>query len=564
MKKLGEILFNMGALTKDALKNALERSNQTGKFLGEILLKDKIISEEQLLKALGEQLHMEYVDDLSKLDISDEVVKAVPVKLVWHYKFMPVSLKGNDLKIVISDPFKITITEDLKLQLGYNTQVLLATEDQILDTIGVYYGVGAGTVQKILENKGAEKAKERESKSRDKINVIDHKGVDASVIKLVDQIIAQAIEIKATDLHFETYREKVIIRARVDGILADLSLPEDIKYLYPAMVSRIKIISGLDVVEKKIPQDGRLKLEFGGAEVDLRVSVIPASHGENIVIRLLPANRVFKLDELGFSGENLQKIKRIIQSPVGIIFLAGPTGSGKTTTLYAGISEIRTPKVKILTIEDPVEYEIEDVMQIQVAPKRGLTFAECLRSVLRHDPDVIMVGEVRDKETASLAIRSAMTGHLIFSTVHTNDATSGVDRLIDMGVEPFLLVSSLRAIIGQRLVRVICDKCKTKRDISIIKAQGLNIKKHYAGDGCEACRFTGYNGRVAIYELFELTNDIKEMIIKGASSVELRNKARKNGMTTMREDGWLKVEAGITTVEEILRVTEKDEDEEKK
>jgi len=327
--------------------------------------------------------------------------------------------------------------------------------------------------------------------------------------------------------------------------------------LYPAIISRIKIISGLDVVEKRVPQDGRVKIKFHNKEIDLRVSVIPVPNGENIVIRILPTDMTYNIDDLGFAGKDLKKVKKAIRASVGIIFLAGPTGSGKTTTLYACLSEIKSADTKIITIEDPIEYEMEDIMQIQVNAKVGLAFSSCLRSVLRHDPDIIMVGEARDSETAELAIRSALTGHLIFSTIHTNDATSGVARLMDMGIEPFLLVSAVKVFIAQRLVRVICNKCKVEDEIPYTSHDKKTvIKKHYKGKGCDECRSTGYRGRTAIHETFLIGKEMQELIINGASSQEIRKKACELGMTTLRENGWEKVKAGITTVEEVLRVTE--------
>ena len=559
MEKLGEILINMGVITKEQLFKALEGSRRTGEMIGKLLMKFGFITEDQLLQALSKQLDIPYYPNLKDLEIDENVIKTIPVKFVWHYKFMPLALTERVLQIAISNPLEVWPTEDIKLLLGYTTEIVLAPQTEIIEAIRKYYGVGAETVQRILEKKEPQKKKD-EIVTEAKVEDVEKGPEEASVIKLVDQIISTAISSRATDIHFEGYRDKVRIRCRVDGILYDLALPEDIKLLYPAIISRIKIISGLDVVEKRLPQDGRAKVRFQDNDIDMRISVIPSSHGENIVIRILPGKLIFKLEQLGFRKDDLDKLKTQIHLPTGIILLVGPTGSGKTTTLYACLSEIKTPDTKIITIEDPIEYEIDDLMQIQVATKINFTFANALRSILRHDPDIMMVGEIRDKETADLAIRSALTGHLIFSTLHTNDATSGVTRLIDMGVEPFLLVSSVKAFIAQRLVRIVCDKCKTEHDAKeLFTKQKIPVEKYYRGAGCEECRFTGYKGRTAIYELFVISDKIEDLILKKASNQEMRRKAREIGMITLRETGWEKVKAGVTTPEEVLRVTDIEE-----
>ncbi|MFH1836537.1 MAG: GspE/PulE family protein [Candidatus Omnitrophota bacterium] len=556
MDKIGKILLEMGAISEDQVTKASATSRKTGKLFGQVLIDDGYITEEQLLKALGKQLNIPYYPSLRNITVPENVIKSVPVKIVWHYKFMPISLEDGILTVALADPHEIWSAEDIKLVLGYNTEIVLAPSKDIQDAIRKYYGVGADTVQRILEKKSPEKSK-KPGRTETEVKDIEKSAGEASVVKLVEQILMSAIRSKATDIHFESYRSKVKIRCRVDGVLCDLALPKEIEQLYPAIVSRIKIISGLDVVEKRVPQDGRVKIKFHEHEIDMRVSVIPVPNGENIVIRILPTDMVYNIGELGFSDNDLEKVKKLLKLSVGIIFLAGPTGSGKTTTLYACLSTIKSPDTKVITIEDPIEYEMEDIMQIQVMPKVGLQFSSCLRSVLRHDPDIVMVGEARDAETAELAIRSALTGHLIFSTLHTNDATSGVARLKDMGIEPFLLVSAVKAFIAQRLVRVICDKCKKEEESAYISPdKKINITKHYKGAGCDECRGTGYSGRTAIHEIFILDKEIQELVISGASSQEIRKKACDKGMVTLRENGWEKVKKGVTTIEEILRVTE--------
>ena len=559
MKKIGEILVNMGIITDRQLKEAVIESKKNGEMLGKVLINMGYLAEDQLLKALSKQLDIPYVSSLKGLEISEQVIKAVPVKIVWHYKFMPLSINGEVLKLAISNPHEIWSAEDIKLLLGYNTEIVLVPTKEIMEAIRKYYGIGAETVQKILEKKEPGKKTEQD-KDKDTKDIENSSG-EASVIKLVDQIFLSAIKSDATDIHFENYRNSVKIRCRVDGILCDMALPQDIKLLYPAIVSRVKIISGLDVVEKRIPQDGRVKIKFQENSIDLRVSVIPVQNGENIVIRILPNELTLNTADLGFYEKDFETLKRLIHLPTGVIFLAGPTGSGKSTTLYACLSEIRSPDTKIITVEDPIEYEMDDIMQIQIQPKVGLTFASSLRSILRHDPDIIMVGEVRDKETADLAIRSALTGHLIFSTLHTNDASSGISRLIDMGIEPFLLVSSVKAFIAQRLVRVNCSKCSKKQNVSGFSAiHNIPVKTYLKGEGCDACGNTGYKGRTAIHELFVLEKELQEMVLKKASNAELKQKAREMGMRTLRENGWEKVKEGVTTIEEVLRVTDADDE----
>lgn len=558
MEKLGQILLKMGAINEKQLSSVLVECKKTGEIFGKVVRGLGYITEEQLLLALSKQFNVPYYPTLRDVDIPEDVIKAIPVKFVWHYKFVPLAIKDNVLTLAISDPLEIWSTEDIKLLLGYGTDVVLTPSSEVLEAIHKYYGVGAETVQKILEEKPPEE--EKEISAGAKVEDIEKTAGGASVIKLVDQIFMSAIKSQATDIHLEAYHDKVKIRCRVDGILYDLALPSEIKQLYPAMISRIKIISGLDVVEKRIPQDGRVKIKFHGSEIDLRISVIPVSRGENIVIRILPSEMVYDINELGFLKDELEKVKTVIHMPIGVIFLAGPTGSGKTTTLYTCLTEIKSSDTKIITVEDPMEYEMDDIMQIQISPKVGLTFASALRSILRHDPDIIMIGEVRDKETAELAVRSALTGHLIFSTIHTNDATSGVARLVDMGIEPFLLVSAVKVFIAQRLVRVVCKKCKEEHSMEgVSSAQNIPVKKHFKGKGCDACRYTGYRGRTAIHEVFLLDKEIQEMVLKGASSQELRKKAKENGMRTLRESGWIKVEKGVTSIEEVLRVTDSDE-----
>jgi type II secretory ATPase GspE/PulE/Tfp pilus assembly ATPase PilB-like protein len=389
---------------------------------------------------------------------------------------------------------------------------------------------------------------------------------DVSIIKVVNQILSEAIKDRATDIHLEPFQDELRTRFRIDGVLYDINIPETIKYFHPAVVSRIKIMARLNIAERRLPQDGRIKIKVDDRELDLRVSVIPTIFGESVQIRILSSTLFLELEKLGLLPEDLKIIEKVITKPHGIIFVTGPTGSGKSTTLYAALARINSSNIKIITIEDPIEYQLRGVNQIQVHPQIGLNFASALRHMLRHDPDVMMVGEVRDYETAEISIRSALTGHLVFSTLHTNDAAGAVTRLLDMGIEPFLVSSSLECLIAQRLVRLICPNCKTpvksKREIlDQIKDIEFDPQKIelYEGKGCEECRFTGYRGRTAIYEILPVTEAIRELILNRASSQQIKKAAIVQGMRTLRQDGLQKVLGGLTTLTEVIRVTEQEE-----
>lgn len=573
--KLGEILVNKGYITKAQLEQALIDSGSTGEILGKTLMKLGFITEEKLLMALSEQLGLVYYPSLKDVVVDAAVIKAVPARFVEHYKFMPLKLKGKTLTIAISNPLESWSLEDIRLHLGFDTEKVLVSEEEIQVAIRKYYGIGADTVERILET-GSEKQKPVVTQDISAVEDIEKSAEDASVIKLVNLILVEAISSRATDIHIEPYRDRVRVRQRIDGILYTMKVPEDIKFLHPAIVSRIKILSHLDVVERRIPQDGRARIKLADSEVDLRISIIPGFFGENVVIRVLPIKVSFNFDEVGLSDEERKIVEGLIKRPHGVMFLTGPTGSGKTTTLYSFLAHINSADVKIITIEDPVEYELEGVTQIQINPKIGFSFASALRSILRHDPDVMMIGEVRDLETAELVIRSALTGHLIFSTLHTNDAPSAATRLVDIGIEPYLLASSVNAFVAQRLVRQICPNCKeiAKEPLTEIRRIQLGILSEvsedrrktegkevmvYRGRGCEVCRFTGFKGRLAIFEILVMEDSIRELIIKKAPVSEIKKKACELGMKTLRQQGWQKVVEGITTPEEVVRVVQLEE-----
>ncbi len=559
--RLGDILVEKKIITTYELEQAVKEQQKTKEPLGSVLVRMGFISERQLLQILAEQQGISFVE-FKDIRIDENAVKSVPAKFAVHYKVMPIAIDGHMLTIATSNPFDMWPVDDLETNLGFRVERVLSSSSDILEMIRKYYGVGADTIEKIL----AEESKESraEAAQPEKVEDLTKMATDASVIKLVNQILQQAINDRATDIHIERFREDLRLRYRIDGILYDTQIAGEIKYLYNAIISRIKIMSGLNIIERRIPQDGRAKVKIGSEEYDLRISILPTLYGENIVIRILPTTMLFNISQLGLSKQYREIFEQLLKKPHGIIFLTGPTGSGKTTTLYACLSMLNTRERKIITIEDPIEYELGGISQLQIKPSIGFTFATALRSVLRHDPDIIMVGEVRDFEAAEITIQTALTGHLVFSTLHTNDAATGATRLIDIGIEPYLVASSVEAFIAQRLVRVICEHCKTdataqsqdavkniEKDLKMDR-KDIRISK---GKGCKACNFTGYMGRTAIYEILLVRDEVRGLINQKASSDIIRKKAVELGMNTLKQDGWSKVVGGVTTPEEVLRVT---------
>ncbi len=568
--KIGQMLIKKGLITPEQLDTSIEQQRKTGELLGIILIRSNFVSEEDFLKTLSEQLDVPYMR-LKNISIDLSAVKKVPAKFAWHYKVMPLSFEDNKLKIATSYP--LHSLDDLRLFLGYEIKPVLAMKNEVVEAINEYYGIGAETVEGIIA-KSSDHLKDVEiSKQAAEIDDIEKLAQDASVVKLVNQILLEAYQKRATDIHIEPFQSKMNIRYRIDGVLYNANVPANIEHFYLAITSRIKIMSKLNIVERRLPQDGRAVVKIGEEKLDLRISIIPTRHGEGLVIRILPSNMLLSLEKLGLDPDELKILKRIIKKPHGIILVTGPTGSGKTTTLYTCLNEIKSTENKIITIEDPVEYEMEDISQIQIIPEIGFTFAQGLRNILRHDPDIMMVGEIRDFETAELAIRSALTGHLIFSTLHTNDAAGGVVRLSNMGIEPYLITSSVEAFIAQRLVRLICQKCKeideaipeeiksvVFDDISKNKSAFANTTmddiKFYRGKGCKECNFTGFKGRNAIYEILLVDKAIRGLILKKSPTEDIRDSAISSGMKTLRLSGWQKVIAGMTTPEEVIRVTQ--------
>ncbi|MFH1621942.1 MAG: GspE/PulE family protein [Candidatus Omnitrophota bacterium] len=553
------MLVNQGVITPEQLEMGLIEQKKTKDYLCSVLIRLGYASEEDIFSVLSKQINMPYVK-IKEIQIHSDVIDKIPAKFASHYKLMPLTIENNVLTCAVSDPLNVQMLDDIRLLLGFEIRAALAGEKDILENIHRYYGIGAETLEKMVSDKKEEGDVFLSEKTQDLETSIE----EASVIKFVNQILLKAVEERATDIHIEPFEDELKVRFRIDGVLYPTMIPPTIKYFHLAIISRIKIISQLNIAERRLPQDGRMKVRVGDYELDLRVSIIPTVFGESIQIRILSQLALLELEKLGLLPEDIKTLESNIHLPHGIIFVTGPTGSGKTTTLYAFLKKINSEQIKIVTIEDPVEYQLSGITQIQVQPKIGLTFAQGLRSVLRHDPDVMMVGEVRDYETAEIAIRSSLTGHLVFSTLHTNDAAGAITRLLDMGVEPFLVSSSIECLIAQRLVRLICNNCKAKvkPNKKVLEDLGIDSSNDkievFQGKGCEACKFTGYKGRTAIYEILKLNEDIRQMVLAKVSSQDIKKKAMQQGMRTLLFDGWQKVQMGLTTISEVLRVTQKE------
>lgn len=563
---LYDALINQGQFGRDYLEPLLKEADAANEPLASILIKRNVIQEPQVLNILAQALKLSYVDVTLK-DIDRAVMEKVPFKIAAYYKFLPLEINNRNLTIAVSYPLEIKMQDEIRTQLGCGISMVLSCSAGISEALKRNYGLAADTLERITLDKsrgGRPGASGASEGAFEAVEDIEKVASDASVVRLVNQIILEGWKKRATDIHIEPYRQEVHLRYRIDGLLYDANVPAEIKNFLNAIISRIKIMSNLNIVERRLPQDGRAIVKVQDTALDLRISTMPTPFGESIAIRILPANMLFSLEKLGLPKHGQQIFETVIQKPHGVIFVTGPTGSGKTTTLYACLNRLNTPKRKIITIEDPIEYEMAGLTQIQVMPEIGLDFARGLRSILRHDPDVIMVGEVRDLETAEIAIRVALTGHLVFSTLHTNDAASGITRLIDIGVEPYLLASSVEAFIAQRLVRLICQECKYQdglapEELKSQIARDMALKpaevKIWRGRGCAHCNFTGYFGRTAIYEILLLDDEIKNLVLKKTPSGQINKMAVSKGMHTLRRDGWQKVISGLTTPEEIMEAT---------
>ncbi len=548
-RKIGEILVEQGYLTLHQVEEALEEQKTTGEKVGEVLVRKGWLAPEELSRALATQLGVSSFD-LANYIISAEVIKLIPQDIAIKYKVIPVFKVGNTLTVAMIDPSNVFLIDELQNITKCRIEPVLADEMPIRKAQDQYYG-GAGTIHEIISSLDTAKLSES-----------DRLGEEAPVVKLVNILIVEAVQTNASDIHFEPEEKLMNVRYRIDGILHKHAiLPKD---LQAAIISRLKIMAELDIAEKRIPQDGRILKKIGNKDIDFRVSTCPTIHGENVVLRILDkSSMTLGLEVLGFPARELKAFEEIIFEPYGIILVTGPTGSGKTTTLYSALHKINREDINIMTVEDPVEYQFSQIRQVQVNQKAGLTFASALRSFLRQDPDVIMVGEIRDLETAQIAVQAALTGHLVLSTLHTNDAPTAFTRLVDMGIEPFLVSSSVLGVLAQRLVRKVCSNCKEAYTppAALLRSLGLEKKvdssiKFLSGKGCKLCNNTGYKGRVGIYEMLKMTFQIQELVLRGAPPDEIKNLASKQGMRTLRDIALEKVLTGETTPEEVIRITQ--------
>jgi len=563
----GKIFVENNIVTREELDIGIrEQQRRDSRYLGLTLVKLGFAAEEEILPILAEQLSVPYVKVKDK-DIDPSVIEKVPAKVVYHYKVMPLEMKNGILTMAVTDPLAVHVLDDIRLLLGCEIKPVLGGEKDILEGLNKYYGIGAETVEGMIDETGLAKVKES-SLSETVPEDIEDLAEDASIIRFVNQILLQAFHDRATDIHIEPFEDELQVRYRIDGVLYETSIPPTIKHFQAAIISRIKIMAKLDIAERRLPQDGRIKVKVGEEELDLRVSILPTPHGESVNIRLLSSRyMLLGLKNLGLSDKDITILELMIKKPHGIILVTGPTGSGKTTTLYACLSKINNNEKKIITIEDPIEYQLKGITQIQILPKIDLTFSRGLRSMLRHDPDVMMVGEVRDYETAEITIRVALTGHLVFSTLHTNDAAGAVTRLLDMSIEPYLISSSVECIIAQRLVRLICPDCKheVKQKKELIEEMGFTKEILeteaiiFEGKGCEKCKFTGYRGRTGIYEFLVMNDEIRQLVLERTPANIIKEKAISLGMRTLRQDGWEKVRKGLTTASEVVRVTQQED-----
>ncbi len=566
IRRIGQILVDLGFITENHLQMLLEEQQQRpGEMLGQIAMSMGLITDEQLAQALAEQMGMQVVT-LSDMVIPAEVLRHITEAMAQLYRIIPISFQDNVLTIAMCDPQKLSIIDELRTFLGYEIKAMVATEKEILKALDRYYSAGGESVETLIAGMEQDEELLRAAKKLEQSGTIDLTSIEtladsAPVRKLLNMVLLIAIKDHASDLHFEPFENEFKIRIRSDGVLYEMVPPP--RHLAFAITTRIKVMANLDIAERRLPQDGRIRLTVGGHPVDLRVSVLPTMFGESVVMRVLDRSVVMlDLDAIGMEPNILAAFREVIRKPNGIVLVTGPTGSGKTTTLYGALNELNVIEDKLITTEDPVEYEIDGIVQIPIDPAIGNTFAHCLRSILRQDPDIILVGEIRDLETAEIAVQASLTGHLVFSTLHTNDAPSTVTRLRDMGIPPFLITATLEAVLAQRLVRKICRECREPTQPSTETLAQLDLtpedvigKKFYKGRGCPACNNTGFKGRTGLFEFMPITDRLRELINSGASTEKIRDVAMQTGMIPLRASGLQKVYDGITTVEEVIRET---------
>lgn len=557
---IGDMLLDRGLLSLPELDSIRQQAN--GKRIDQVAVEQGLLTEEQALRALGDELGMRFVE-LTDFPVDRELLTKFPTTAIFRHSLLPLRRNNGRVEVATSDPFDLEALDELSSLSGFRLEPVLARRDDLTRLIKEHLGVGGDTITELVAQRGDDVDADYLAEVARADSELAEMAQAASVIRLVNELLLEALAQQASDVHIEPQEKGLIIRYRVDGLLRVQAVPPEIHSFYKAIVTRLKIMSRLNIAEKRLPQDGRIELRVAGREIDVRVSIIPMLYGEGVVLRILDKGRmVFNLTSVGMPPQFLQPFKELISLPHGIVLVTGPTGSGKSTTLYSALNEIKDPTLKIITVEDPVEYHMAGISQIQVHSKIGLTFAAGLRSILRHDPDVILIGEIRDYETAESAIQASLTGHLVFSTLHTNDAASAFTRLIDMGVEPYLCASTVEGVMAQRLVRRLCPKCKipyrpTEDDLPRDFPRPLPetlFKPH----GCRDCRETGFSGRIGIFELMRTEEPIRQLCIERASATQLRHVAMQHGLITLRQCGYLRVLDGTTSVDEVARITKGD------
>ncbi len=568
MSRIGELLVKSGKINKDQLEEALGAQQAEGGRIGTHLVKLGFLDDEELVDFLSQRYGVPAIN-LAEVDVDETIIKIIPPDVARKYTILPVSKAGAKLTIAMVDPTNVFAMDDIKFMTGYNVEPVVASESALREAIDKYYGsTHSIELKKVMEDLADADDADLEVLEEEEdldLAALEQQSEEAPVVRLVNIFLTDAIKRSASDIHIEPYEKEYRVRYRIDGILYEMMRPP--LKLKEAITSRVKIMAKLDIAEKRLPQDGRIKIKtkVGGKvkDLDFRVSVLPTIFGEKIVMRLLDKdNLILDMTKLGFEADSLRRFEQAIFRPYGMVLVTGPTGSGKTNTLYSAISRINTPEINIMTAEDPVEYNLVGINQVQMKEQIGLNFAASLRSFLRQDPNVVLVGEIRDFETAEVAIKAAMTGHLVLSTLHTNDAPSSINRMMNMGIEPFLVASSVHLIAAQRLVRRICNQCKQPVEIPVQALTNIGFSKDeskslqlFRGKGCDTCSGTGYKGRVGLYEVMEVDDEIRELILSGASAYELRQKSLQNGMISLRESGLQKIREATTTIEEVMRET---------
>ncbi|AKJ05718.1 type II secretion system protein E (GspE) [Archangium gephyra] len=567
-RPLGEILRHTRGLPEDKLQEALQIQAEKGGRLGEVLVGMKVISEEDVAKALGLQLDLPYLARIFLEEVDAELIKRMPINFAKQARILPLSVDGDAVALAVADPLDTTVLDHARMLLGRDIQPRIALASTIVDAINSVYDRATNEAEQLVDELHATDLDSLAQEIEEVKDLLNDEGDEAPIIRLINSVLFRAAKERASDIHIEPMERELLVRFRVDGVLQEIIKPP--KRYQNAIVGRVKVMGQLNIAEKRLPQDGRIRIKLAGRDIDIRLSTIPTTYGERIVMRLLDKNTtLLDLTELGMASQMLAQMEHVIRRPHGIVLVTGPTGSGKTTTLYGALSRINTPDLNILTVEDPVEYQLKGIGQMAISPKIGLTFAQGLRSFLRQDPDVIMVGEIRDKETAEIAIQASLTGHLVFSTVHTNDAASAITRLVDMGVEPFLVASSLTAVLAQRLVRRVCPDCRVQysptdeelKELTLNRAtlkERYGVEKIYKATGCPSCNQNGYRGRTGIYELLLVDDTVRQLALKNVDASTIKKAAMSHGMLTLLDDGARKIALGETTIAEVLSITQED------